>query len=331
MRTFLFRILFDIIVSLLKFIRIEKEGNPAMIIKLFTVLFSVLILAACNFDRQSASAASSPDSGYFNVVSVPDPALDEVSGIAASRKSADIFWVHNDSGDKARIFAIDAQGQTIGQVLLTGVKAIDWEDIATGPGPIADSNYIYIGDIGDNRARRDFKVIYRIIEPDAQTLRKEKTIRLTDFAAIRFRLPDGARDSEALMCDPLTKDLYVVSKRENRVHLYLLPFPQDTSRILTAEFLRELPLTQITAGDIAPSGRHIILKNYLQIFYFQRTAGQTVSEALDHFPSFLPYKEEPQGEAVCFAQDESGYYTISEAPDHRPTKLYFYPHKFTAP
>lgn len=302
-----------------------------MNIKLLSFLLVILMATACNFNRQSVSAANSPVSGYFMAVAVTNPELDEISGIAANRKFADVFWVHNDSGDKARIVAINTQGQTIGQVLLTGVKAIDWEDIATGPGPKVDSNYIYIADIGDNRARRNFKVIYRITEPDVQTLKKAKSITLTDFAAIRFRLPDGTRDSEALMCDPLTKDLYVVSKRKNRVHLYQLPFPQDTSKILTAKLLRDLPLTQITTGDITPSGRHIILKNYLQTFYFPRKTGQTVAEALSHFPSFLPYKEEPQGEAVCFAADESGYYTISEAPNHRPTKLYFYPHKFTTP
>ncbi|RLD09624.1 hypothetical protein DRI50_11960 [candidate division KSB1 bacterium] len=301
-----------------------------MFIKLFFLIAGLVFFTSCQLDRQSASA-NSPDSAYFKAVPVTDPELDELSGIAASRKFADVLWVHNDSGDKARIFAINTKGQTIGQVLLAGVQAIDWEDIAAGPGPQQDINYIYIADIGDNKARRATKIIYRLPEPDIDKLKKEHNLTVSDFATIRFRLPDGARDSEALMCDPLNKDLYIVSKRENRVHLYVLPYPQDTTQILTARFLHDLPLTQITAGDIAPSGRHIMLKNYLQIFYFPRGKGQTVAQALDRFPSFLPYKGEPQGEALCFAPDESGYYTISESIHHQPCTLYFYTHTFTKP
>ncbi len=293
-------------------------------------LFAFGTLFHCSADRKSASATNS-DLDDVRAVLVSDPELDEISGIAASRKFSKIFWVHNDSGDKARIFAIDSSGQTVGQVLLKGVQAVDWEDIALGPGPQPHTDYLYIGDIGDNRARRDFKVIYRLAEPDVQVLKSKGRLLIDRFAAIRFRLPDGARDAETLLCDPVSKDLFVISKRENRVHLYRLPFPQDTLQIGTAQFLEELPLTEITAGDIAPSGRHIILKNYLQIFYFPRGKGQSVAQALDRFPSFLPYKEEPQGEALCFAPDESGYYTISEAPNHRPAKLYFYPYRFTIP
>ncbi len=301
-----------------------------MRLKWFVLLGIFLMHLNCNTDGQNASASASAID-KVKAVSVSGPELDEISGLVASRTFPGILWVHNDSGDEARIFAIDSSGRTVGQVLLKGVRAVDWEDIALGPGPKAHTSYLYIGDIGDNRARRDFKVIYRLPEPDVVRLRAKRHGSVNHFATIRFRLPDGPRDSETLMCDPLTKDLYVVSKRENRVRLYRLPFPQDTSRIVNAEFLHELALTQITAGDISPSGRHIILKNYLQIFYFPRTKGQSVARALEGFPSFLPYTEEPQGEALGFKPDETGYYTMSEAPNHQPTTMYFYPYRFTNP
>ncbi len=300
-------------------------------IKPLLLAMIVAFFTACQTERQGAASAETPHTEAFTTVTVRDSRLNEISGIAASRKSQRVFWVHNDSGDKARIFAIDNRGKTIGQVLLSGIKAVDWEDIATGPGPQSDSSYIYIGDIGDNRAIRDFKVIYRLSEPDINKLKNQTFLTVSHFATIRFRLPDGARDCETLMCDPLSKNLYIVSKRENRVHVYELPFPQDTLRISQAKFLTRLPVTQITAGDIASSGRHIILKNYLQIFYFPRAKGQSVKQALSHFPSFLPYKEEPQGEALCFACDESGYYTISEMRHEPQTRLYFYPYKFKRP
>ena len=36
---------------------------------------------------------------------------------------------------------------------LTGAKMRDWEDIAVGPGPEPNVDYLYVGAIGDNDAR----------------------------------------------------------------------------------------------------------------------------------------------------------------------------------
>ena len=47
-------------------------------------------------------------------------AIKEASGIAASRRVDDVWWVHNDSGDTARVFAISTNGQTLGEYALTG-------------------------------------------------------------------------------------------------------------------------------------------------------------------------------------------------------------------
>ena len=43
-------------------------------------------------------------------VVVTHPPLEEMSGIVPSRRYPGIFWVHNDSGDEARLFAIRADG-----------------------------------------------------------------------------------------------------------------------------------------------------------------------------------------------------------------------------
>ena len=88
--------------------------------------------------------------------------LTEVSGIARSNFNKDVFWVHNDSGDSARIFAVDRNGKPRGNtkgISISGAKNIDWEDIASGGGKL------YIGDVGNNgNARRDL-AIYVVNEP----------------------------------------------------------------------------------------------------------------------------------------------------------------------
>ena len=92
-------------------------------------------------------------------------AIKEASGIAASRRVDNVWWVHNDSGDTARVFAIGTTGQTLGEYSLTGASAIDWEDIAAAPGPTAGVSYLYVGDIGGNVTPRSSVQVYRVPEP----------------------------------------------------------------------------------------------------------------------------------------------------------------------
>ena len=66
---------------------------------------------------------------------VANALVTELSGIAASRAHPGVFYAHNDSGDSARFFAFDASGNTIGEFVLQGITAVDWEDMALGPCP----------------------------------------------------------------------------------------------------------------------------------------------------------------------------------------------------
>ena len=297
----------------------------------FTIIVVILLSAlivSCRTDGRSLAADKTSGNSPQAKAKFTDQKLNEISGIAASRKNKNVFWVHNDSGDKAQIFAISEDGQLLCTIQMPGIEAQDWEDIAIGPGPEQDSSYIYIGDIGDNQAKRDIKTIYRIMERDLSSVKTGAVLIEMAVDAIRFRFPDGSRDAETLMSDPLTGDLYIVSKRENQVGVYRLAFPQTTKEILTAAFQLKLPVTQVTAGDISIDGRHILLKNYEQIFYWSRDDGQSIKDALKNFPHFLNYMTEPQGEAICFSPDLAGYYTISEMANKGYTILYFYPFQF---
>src|SRR4029079_17930791 len=56
---------------------------------------------------------------------ITDPALTEISGIHAAVHNPGIWWVHNDSGDSARVFALDATGAVRGTYALDGATALD--------------------------------------------------------------------------------------------------------------------------------------------------------------------------------------------------------------
>ena len=254
--------------------------------------------------------------------------INEASGLAASRKYVNKFWTHNDSGDQPRIFLIDNQARHKATLYLKNAFHRDWEDIAVGPGPDENKNYIYVGEIGDNLGVFRNKCIYRIVEPDIrQDTVVTDTIR-TGIEPIKFQLSDGARDTEALMVDPLTKDIYLFSKREeNEINLYRLAYPQPTDGSAVAKFLIHIPITQVVSADISPDGSEVLVKNYENVYYWKRHSQESIEALLQTKPDTLPYLEEPQGEAIAFDVEGKGYYTLSEEARKVRPQLMFYRRK----
>lgn len=251
--------------------------------------------------------------------------INEASGLAASRKNAEVLWTHNDSDDKSRIFALNTQGKHLGVYAIAGVTLRDWEDLAIGPGPAEGQDYLYIGEIGDNAAAFDLKYIYRIPEPGVNAKQEPVNVTLSGAETITLQYPDGNRDAETLVVDPLTKDVYIISKRESNVGVYRAPYPQSTTQIITLEKVATLPFSLVVAGDISPSGNEILVKTYDAIYYWHRASDQNLWQAFDKAPIKLPYIIEPQGEAVGWKPDGKGYYTVSEEFAGIPAHLYFYP------
>lgn len=246
----------------------------------------------------------------------------EASGLAASQVNKGLLWTHDDSGNEPYVYGLDNKGAIVCTLKVSSANNIDWEDIAVGKGPQAHPSYVYVGDIGDNDARRSKITVYRFPEPQIGTKDRFQEVRAD---ALTFTYPDGARDAETLFVDPLTEDLYIVSKRErkNRVYRAKAPHVAGLERVL--EFVTELPVSVITAGDISPSGSEVILKNYVYAYYWKRNNGEPLESTFSRAPSTIPYMPEPQGEAICFSADAKGYYTISERADtSRNVELLYY-------
>ena len=246
--------------------------------------------------------------------------IDEASGLAASRKNTGVLWTHNDSGDLNRIYGLNTSGEHLGVYNINGVTARDWEDIAVGPGPVTGENYIYIADIGDNNAVYDTKYIYRVLEPNVSSSQEPIDTTLTNVETISFQFPDGKRDAETIMVDPFNNDIYIVSKRDTNVRVYRLAYPQSTTGVITAVHVATLdlmggqgtPLGWTVAGDISYTGYEILIKTGGKVYYWQRDLSGDLWDSFDTAPVTLPYIAEPQGEAITWAPDSRGYYTVSE-------------------
>lgn len=233
--------------------------------------------------------------------------LNEVSGMAPSYNFPGNLWVNEDSEAQAGIHLISDKGVYQRFVRFNGTNR-DFEDMATGPGPNDNLKYIYVGDIGDNGAIYKDYQIYRFPEPTSNQT------QVNQVDVINFKYPDNqSYNSETLLLDPKTKDLYIITKDQFNVRVYILKYPQSISTINTAEFLGTIPLWGITGGDISADGKEIILKTYIAAFYWKRKDGESIFEALKRDRDIgLPYQREPQGEAICWDTKAEGYFTLSE-------------------
>ena len=250
--------------------------------------------------------------------------LDEASGLAHSRSNQLYLWSHNDSGGAPLLFLMTQSGVESGRFTLEGAQNIDWEDMAIGPGPLPNTDYLYAADIGDNRAQRESYTIYRVEEPDLNVGSIPTTSTLQNVDAINFVYDDQAKDAEALMVDPATNDLYIISKREASVILYVLPFPQSTIEMDTAERISVLPFTQVTAAEISADGNEVLMKNYFNVYHWSKAGTESIPELLTTTPSRLPYTVEPQGESIAWHNSGNSYFTLSETGNNEPVILYRY-------
>jgi hypothetical protein len=299
--------------------------NLSQKIKIILGILIVPVLAAtCSDQEVDDSVNDSFFTGPFNMGRVEFDEIDEASGLAVSRVNKNMLWTHNDSGDDARIFLMTDSARHVGQFYLKGAKWRDAEDIAIGPGPVESVSYIYLGDIGDNWARNEIKQIYRFPEPDVSGRKTPFTDTIANYDVIHYRFPDRIRDAETLMIDPNTKDLYVVSKREINVVMYKMAYPYSPNDTITMEIVGNLPLSIIVAGDISSDGTEVLLKSYNEIYYYKLKAGEGIESIIHKQPERLPYAIEPQGEAIAWNTDASGYYTVSEEVLMIPAVLYYY-------
>ncbi len=245
--------------------------------------------------------------------------INECSGMAVGINNPNMLWVHNDSGDKARIFLLDEYGKFKAEYSFPQLQNRDWEDMASGPGPEAGKNYLYIAEIGDNKAIHDFKYIYRFEEPLFSSPNRE----ITKVETITFVFPDGKRDAESLIVDPQTKDIYILSKREQNIGIYRASYPQSTNSTITLEKLGEMPYFNTVAADISADGQEILTKTYDAVYHWRRN-GESIAELLMKKPEVVPYIIEPQGESIAWKKDGSGFFTLSEEPREIEAVLYYY-------
>lgn len=276
-----------------------------------TTITSVLCLTlSCK-----KSPASLPPALLFDSVPVVRPVIpmiSEVSGLADSRQNTGMIWVHEDSGNPAQLYLLGHDGALKKVIPVKGMANRDWEDISLNDGKL------FIADIGDNSGSYPEYYLHFLDEPSitADTIRHWETIR--------FVYADGARDAEALIVDPITKDVFILTKRDIPSRIYKIAFPYNTSSTSTASFAGSLGYSGVVSAAISADGRSILVKTYDGIQYYSRAGSETIPQSLAKAYTSIKYVLEPQGEAIGFAQDGGGFFTLSEKGFSASVNLYFY-------
>ena len=248
-------------------------------------------------------------------------ALTEVSGIIPYTYAKGYFWVHNDSGNKNAIYLIDSLANLKTTVILEGIKAIDWEDIARYSHN--GENYLLIGDTGNNLRSRDILSFYSIKEPQIDLSIPRLQIPNSDITEVKVKYADKKRDVEAFFVDPVDKKVYLISKRDFRSTVFSFSIDK-TNEVHVLKPEMTLPFNFVTAADISSDGSAILIKNLTNIYFWERKATESILQTLSKPYRKLNYSVEPQGEAICFDLNSTNFYTISERPFGLDAYLYRY-------
>lgn len=283
------------------------------------ILPILIFFFACK--KSNTQPEPAPERGYEKMPQayvLKGATVKETSGITYSLSSPGILWVQEDSGNPPTLYRLQYDGTFRDSVVLTGAVNRDWEDITSGPGPQTGVNYLYVADVGDNDSKYDDCTIYRLPEPGP-------SVKSVDgYETIKFSYPDSSHDAEAILVDPGSKDILVITKRDTRSRVYRIPYPQNTTAANEAVFVLELPFSGVVSAALSADNKELIVKTYTQLHYYSRNAAEALATTLAAVPANISYQLEPQGESVSFAHDGSGFFTLSEEAMSIVPKLNFY-------
>jgi len=239
---------------------------------------------------------------------IDDRSVDELSGLALARRDPQLLLAIEDSGNAAGITLLRRDGHVVSFLVIAGAENVDWEDVGTGPGPDG-APLVFVGDIGDNAARRDTVQVYRLPEPAADAHSAGPAARLD------LRYPDGAHDAEALLVDPLRRELIVVTKSllGGTAYSARTDAPAGASRTLRRG--PRVALGTITGGSVSGDGRIVVLRSYGVLALWRRHGSEPLARTLARSPTCrgqAALDTEGQGEAIALTRDGRRAYTAPE-------------------
>jgi len=283
-------------------------------------VFVLPLLACCRSPRSTAASARSKPAPIERITYLPGRELaklvnkniDESSGLAFSRLNKGVFWTHNDSGGKPRIFAFNYAGSDLATVKLTGTTARDWEDMCSFT--IGGKHFLMIGDVGDNGETRLDCRLYIMREPRLDTARRGAKLKVKPAMTIDIRYEDDSHNCESIGVDPISRTIYLVTKQfVGKCKVYAMRLPNRTpKKPLVAKAIATLRIPTTTAMDISPDGLRAVVLTYGHAYEYVRRPGENWATGFSRKPRTIRMPRRRQGETVCYGPAGRSLYLTSE-------------------
>lgn len=214
-----------------------------------TAITRALILLAIVLGFTTVRGATLVASNVLRVGTLRNPALDESSGLVASRAYPGVFWTHNDSDEY--LFAINKRGGTLSVHRINNVRFTDWESIG-----IDNAGNLYLADIGDKNVFRPRRAVYVLREPNPYV-----SSGVSVFRRYFLTFPnDVPADCEGFFV--MGQYGYVVSKEKDfndEITIYRFPLASTALTIRLREVARVKVTTDISAADISRDRKRLAL------------------------------------------------------------------------
>ncbi|GAA3118189.1 hypothetical protein [Kribbella aluminosa] len=219
-------------------------------LRIALALLGATLFALAGTALPTASATGTADPAAKKLFSINDDRIKHPTGLVKSSKHQGTYWAVSSSGSTGRVFALDATGK-VQAVFRFGANVSDVEALG-----IDRNGTLYIADIGDSKLSRAQIEIYTIPEP--ASLQDATNVKYHQYD---FKYPDGPHDAEALLIEPQTSQLYVVTKSSKGAGtIYSAPPAPTRQGTNDLTKLASAPTGVITDGTFLPDGQRVVLR-----------------------------------------------------------------------
>lgn len=286
-----------------------KPGRRRLLIPGLLVALLIVVALAAVIRRADAETTPLPVVPHAQVSQMSDPRIAESSGLAASRAHPGIAYTINDSGDVARIFAVDiASGAVVGVTTVEKATWYDAEAMALWAGKI------WVADVGSNRGAGEQRALYVLDEPGAGNHR---------VTADRYpvKLDGGEVEIEAMAVVP--GRVYLFSKGWPNGFTFLLTGKPSKTEPNVARFLNLSTPAWTTDATVTADGRYALVRGAVQVEVRDMRTWKLVHADV------IPMLQ--QGETITMEASGTSYLIGSEGAESPLVRIAFNPATFTTP
>jgi len=285
-----------------------KPGQRRLLIPGLLIALLIVVAVAAAIRRADAETTPLPVVPHTQVSVMTDSRITESSGLTASQRHPGIVYTVNDSGDDARVFAVDiASGSVVGVTRVANATWRDAEAMALWGGKL------WVADVGANRGADEERALYLFDEPGAGN---------HEVTADRYPI---TLDLGATGIEPTAVEIEAIVVLPGRVDLISKGWPQGNALEVTGDLETSRPniarLTLRTApawttdATATPDGRYVLVHGPVQVEVRDARTWKLVHA--DVIPILR------QGETIAFEASGRSYLIGSEGSDSPLVRIGF--------